>query len=101
MKFEDLKVMHLREMEHLMSELNAERYYRAEQCKKYFRQWYENLSVECILSTSNKIPVNILDTEEDDLLSKLQSQRSAQSVESDDENKNMTCNIVRRERDSK
>ena len=30
MKFEQLKVMHLREMENIMTELNAERHFRAE-----------------------------------------------------------------------
>ena len=67
MKFEDLKVMHLREMENLMTELNAERHYRAEQCKKLFKQWYENLSVECILTTSSKIPAKILDDDEEQM----------------------------------
>ena len=83
-----------------MTELNAERYYRSEQCKKYFKQWYENLSVECILTTGTKIPVKILETETDDFASKLNSQ-TVGSGESDDEHKNVTCHVVTRDRDNK
>ena len=92
MKFENLKRLHLREMQDIMAELNAERKFRLEQCKKLFKQWYENLSVECILNVSNKIPVKVLQ-EEDKLPRRMRSQGSVISSETEEEDV-FTCNVI-------
>ena len=63
MKFETLKAKHQNELMILMNEVKKEKTFREQECKKYFKQWHENLSLRCTLISSIKIPLCVFQDE--------------------------------------
>ena len=56
MKFEGLRTKHHAEIQDLLDEINTERTYRKEQCRKVFDHWHENIKLECKMEASVKLP---------------------------------------------
>ena len=56
MKFEQLREKYHMEMQALCWEIKNQRKFCTEQCHKVFEQWHQNISLQCTLLTTVKLP---------------------------------------------
>ena len=91
-KFEEMRSRHHKEMQDLMVEIRKEKIFRDEQARKVFEQWHENISLQCVITTSVKLPYAMLGD-----VKRTFGQEKIQNEE--DEEKLIDLNITRRLRD--
>ena len=58
MKFEQLKEKHQNEITRLLKHIREEKHFREKECQNMFKQWLENISLQCTLTSTHKFPLS-------------------------------------------